>query len=661
VEHVDSIIFGVDISKGSPKARTPPHYALVILQNNQTEKLRMLTKHKLLQLIQQHKPDILATDNIYELAPQRKELLKLLQQIPPSTKVVQITGRDHTDTLPRIAQRYGITFNRFDPVDEAHACALLAQKGVGYLLEAFENATRITITRARSPGRGGWSQNRYRRKIHGAVRTKTRDIEAYLKEYAKTHNTSYTLKVVRGYGGYTRGEFIVQAPRDKLHIQSERTENVQVEVKSIEKDSIKLTPLHKPKHPYIIAGIDPGTTTALAVLNLEGQLLHLGSSRTTSISATIETLSHLGRPLIIATDVNPTPHSVERIRRSFNAVSCTPPESLSIEEKIELTQHMEYANTHERDALAAALYAYRKYKNKFQQIERKTLKNADAEEIKAKVVRGAPIDSTPEPAKTETTPTPRKTETPSIKKETVRKQQEQIKILKEYINELQKQITSKDLEIRALQNKIRTLQTKEHEKLKRDKEIRIRNKKIRQLKTEIQRKDSKIRQLKELNHKINQMRKLEITGHATPVKVVESFTRDSIKQTQENYGIKKGDLLLIINASGGGAATADLLAQLQVKAVITCSDMSHAAEQRLFTHNIPVFSTTQLQVKREDDFAIVNTEELHRAIAEWEKKAEKERYKQKQQWLQQLIQEYQSERRKQLKKQQEQYNGVENR
>ncbi|CAD7767054.1 MAG: hypothetical protein DNFNHJIP_00460 [Candidatus Argoarchaeum ethanivorans] len=149
------------------------------------------------------------------------------------------------------------------------------------------------------------------------------------------------------------------------------------------------------------------------------------------------------------------------------------------------------------------------------------------------------------------------------------------------------------------------------------------------------------------------MRKLEMTGYATPVKILRSFTKDSIQQTKDANGIKKGDVILIMDASGGGTATADILAQLQIKAVATYNEMSHEAEQQLFINNIPVFSAVQLNIKRENEFAIATTEDITQAITQWEKNAEKYRYNQKQEWLQQLIKEYQSNRKKELKNLQE--------
>ncbi|PHP46139.1 hypothetical protein B6V01_000680 [Methanosarcinales archaeon ex4572_44] len=649
-------IFGIDIAKGSPAARRDPSYAVVILQDKNLEKLRMVERHRLLQLIRDYKPEILAIDNIHELGSNRRELNRFVGALPFGTRVVQVTGGDEPGSLEAIARRYGIAINRFDPASEAHACALLAQNGVGSVLQVFEDATRITVTRARSLGRGGWSQNRYRRKVHGAVRAMTREIEAHLKAYTESNKTSYSLRVARGYGGYTRGEFIVQAPREELKVRTGRFSDVQVRAKTIEKDSFKFKPLRGSKRVYVIVGIDPGTTTGVAALDLGGEVVYLGSSRTTGIPETVETLSEIGKPLVVATDVNPMPHSVERVRRSFNAVAGLPPESLGIDEKIELTQGFEYANAHERDSLAAALYTFKRYKNKFSQIEQKVHTPSDLDEVKARVVKGETIDSALSELRSESTSARseamvEKVESPKVKDETLLRKEEEIGTLREYVSYLEEKITSRDATIKRLEGKIKTFKTEEYKKLKRGKEIKIRNKKIKQLKFELKKKNDVIAGLKERNRNINHMRRLEMTGRATPVKVVDSFTRDSIRKTQERYGIKKGDVLIITDASGGGSATADILAELGVRAVIACNEMSHAAAEELFTQNIPVFSPGQLPPRIENDFAVVATDDLRHAIAEWEKRAEEYRKSQKREWLQYLVDEYQSKRKKELKKQ----------
>ncbi len=58
-----------------------------------------------------------------------------------------------------------------------------------------------------------------------------------------------------------------------------------------------------------------------------------------------------------------------------------PSTSLSIEQKIKDTRNIAHSNDHERDALAAGRDAYRSYKNKLEQIEKKAPEEVDLDEL----------------------------------------------------------------------------------------------------------------------------------------------------------------------------------------------------------------------------------------------------------------------------------------
>lgn len=85
----------------------------------------------------------------------------------------------------------------------------------------------------------------------------------------------------------------------------------------------------------------------------------------------IKKITKFGRPLIVASDVNPLPQSVERLASSVGSRVYYPEESLQISEKIELVREHEIKikNHHERDALAAAIKAYKSYRSLFLKIE----------------------------------------------------------------------------------------------------------------------------------------------------------------------------------------------------------------------------------------------------------------------------------------------------
>ncbi len=357
-------VFGIDVIKGSVRSRSRrPMYALVRMEGQTIESESEVSMFRLFRALNEEQPDILAVDSLQEIAADQHELFFFLQNLPPQTRLVQVTGGERKETLGKVAARYNISFNRFDPWAEARTTAQVASLGAGAEVIAFENESDVVVSRHRSLGKGGWSQNRYVRKIHGAVQLKGREIEMALV----AAGLRYEKKETRAFGGCSRVAFRVFATREKVPVSTYHGADVQVRISGKRLERIQFRPLSgKPR--YLIAGIDPGTTTAVAALDLDGNLLHLASSRQMNMGDVVESLFRVGKPLIIASDVQEMPYSVEKIRRAFSAVAYTPKQDVSVETKIELTASFAYGNDHERDALSAALDAYRQYRHKFQNL-----------------------------------------------------------------------------------------------------------------------------------------------------------------------------------------------------------------------------------------------------------------------------------------------------
>ncbi len=168
--------------------------------------------------------------------------------------------------------------------------------------------------------------------MHGAVQLKGREIEMALV----AAGLRYEKKETRAFGGCSRVAFRVFATRDQVPVPTYRGADVQVRIHGKRLERIQFRPLSiKPR--YLIVGIDPGTTTAVAALDLDGNLLHLASSRQMTMSDVIESLYKVGKPLIIATDVQEMPYSVEKIRRAFSAIAFVPKQDVSVETKVEMT------------------------------------------------------------------------------------------------------------------------------------------------------------------------------------------------------------------------------------------------------------------------------------------------------------------------------------
>ncbi|MHC1625401.1 MAG: DUF460 domain-containing protein [Methermicoccaceae archaeon] len=369
------LVMGVDIEKGL--GSNNPRYALVLMSGEEVEEYKGVSVFRLLRMVWKKRPTLIACDNISELARGKKKLARLLSQLPPECVLIQIT--DPSTSLPKLAKNHGIKMTRLDPLDEARACAKLAMLGVGYKVEVFEPLTKVVVSRARSLGKGGWSQNRYRRKVHSSVRERASQIEERLKE----RGLSYTTHIQRGFGGYSRVEFTVDAKREDVPVRRMKHGDVRVSVKDVEKASVDYVPLQERR--YVIVGIDPGTTVGIAALNLSGVPVEVFSKRGMSQADATRHILSTGTPVLIASDVFPPPRTVQKLASAFQ-VECVG-NQLSVDEKRRLASMYDPANDHERDALAAALSAYKHYAPRIKKAERKAPAFCDIDSIRAAAIR----------------------------------------------------------------------------------------------------------------------------------------------------------------------------------------------------------------------------------------------------------------------------------
>ncbi len=121
----------------------------------------------------------------------------------------------------------------------------------------------------------------------------------------------------------------------------------------------------------LIVGIDIGTTTGIAILDTKGNLLELFSKKHLRLNDLINSVTKFGKPLIIATDVNPPPKKIKRIAEKVGGKLFVPKHSLSIKEKQKLISKLKLSisSKHEEDALASALKAYNYYSKLFKRVE----------------------------------------------------------------------------------------------------------------------------------------------------------------------------------------------------------------------------------------------------------------------------------------------------
>ncbi len=646
-------VFGIDIIKGSVRSRSRrPMYALVRMTGPVIESESEVSMFRLFRLLGEERPDILAVDSLQEISVDQHELFAFLQRLPPQTKLVQVTGGERKETLGKVAARFNISFNRFDPFAEARATAQVASLGAGAEVIAFENESEVVVSRHRSPGKGGWSQNRYVRKIHGAVQLKSREIEMALA----ASGLKYEKKETKAFGGNSRVVFRVFATRDQVPVQTYRRADVQVRINGKRLERIRYRPLSaKPR--YLIVGIDPGTTTAMAALDLDGNLLHLQSSRQMTNADVIEALFRVGKPLVIASDVQEMPYTVEKIRRAFSAIAFTPKQDVSVETKVELTASYPYANDHERDALSAALGAYLQYRQKFQNLIKRIPPGHDLDEVRARVIRGQSLDHVlgemkvvPQAPAVEAPP-------PVVGEkhdERVRVLDGMVKRLRTFVAELQDELSTKDYEIQRLQGRLRKNHSAREVELAKDTEVVKRDAIIRSLKQRLRKEERHNRNLSRRIARIRKFAELSMEGEVVPVKVMESLTRDGVRRLGEETGIEAGDIVFVLRTSGWGKSVVRELADAGVGAVVISSpaaaEIDPLMKPAFREAKIPLLTNKDAGVQVRGKQGLAGKDSLDSALAQWRDEQARHEREKKSEQIEHIFKEYKSERGKEVRK-----------
>ena len=643
---LDALVFGVDIQSGDVRGDAPS-YALVIFDGESVER-DVVSYRKLRRLIQSETPAIVATDNTYELAEDKSALVGFLRELPSETKLVQVTGAERPEPLSRVAKRHGVPYAK-PPMKEAEATARLAARNVGYEVSAFTDTTRVKVARGRSTGKGGWSEDRFTRRIHGSVRNAAREVESKLGEAA----LDYTKDVTEKYGGYSRAVFEVEAKPSELPVSTRRSGDVRIEIEREQRDGIEYRPLAK-RRDHVVVGIDPGTTTAVALCDLDGSVLDVWSTRTADTADVIEWIIEHGRPVVVAADVEPIPGTVEKIRRSFDAAGWTPERDLPVDRKLHRTRAESYDNDHERDALAAALFAFDAHRDQFERIGAKVPAGIDRERVIARVVAGEQSieavlddlsDDEEEPSESDSHD-PREL---TAEEKKIKRLEARVDRLERHVDDLKQTVSTKNDRISELESELSAARREERREARERREVTRLERENERLKRKLaeaeqatEALDGKLERLKELwklDHS-NFADVAEAKQGLVPVKPVEQFTKGAIQAAHESYGIAAGDVVYLRDASGAGRATAERLAEFEPRVVLRDGGLSEQADAVLFDHEIPVGPAADVTIQEVDELAIAREREIEAVIEDWQRRAAERRKEKKAAELDQLISEH---------------------
>ncbi len=457
----------------------------------------------------------------------------------------------------------------------------------------------------------------------------------------------------------------------------------------------------------IIVGFDPGLTVGIAILDLMGNLLSLKSFKEIRRSEIISHIICHGRTVLVATDVYPTPKTVKKLASTLNSKIWSPYKNMSVESKIYIVDSYLHGNdidkntlelpqnAHERDALAAAVKTYRDHLNKFRQIEKRAEKAEITEmvdTIKTMVINGTSISNAIEQIsedinktdsllkrsnkkistepKLETKPktfeehkmgksieTSKKITEDNGKMnsedEIISKLKNKLKSQQKYIDNLkQKNILLEDeisvyqTEMSKLQSKVDKIHYNYTKKILEKKELASKIAIIKRLQKNYIDEKAKSSELEEKLRSKNNLKAYEHSENAVPVKIIESFTKEGIKEACDRWKIKSDDVVLIKNSEGGGSQTASMIIKIGVKAVITMDKISDPAINVFEEYMIPLIQATKIEMNSMNEFSIVNSKTLEKEIERWNEQINNQKKNENKKKLLKLVDEYRAQRRR---------------
>ncbi len=633
----NEVILGLDIASGSPLSHSGAKFSAVLLKDDSIqEKYNLISLNEVISIIKKNKVSIVATDNIFEIFPNIKGVYTILAKIPTYTKIVQVTGSPpRMISLKVLARRIGYHFSRkLTAIETAEISARLAAMGIGSFLHVFESETIIKISRGRSIGKGGQSANRYRRRLHTLIKEYFNEVTSKLKD----HNFKFEVNTRISDSGLSSATITVFGAYSDVRsiIHPFRTSDIRVNVYPVRKQ-ISFVPLSIESNllssnaDFYILGLDAGTNIGIAMINLDGEIIYINSAKNLSRSDLLKILLEFGTPVVVTSDVPSPPQIVKKISSIYNARLYLPEHPYSISEKQHLMRslppNVSINDSHERDALAAAIKAFNHYKAKITQVEQKIMElphYIDGNLVKALVLRGLNIN---EAIKKVLPKIPEAVSSHETKESTIDidKLLKKMQQLRNEFNELSEkfeQVLSENrylkFKISELEDYIKYSQTKTYRNIRKDRLITKLNHKIRALEESLHELEGENAQLRGSLEQLKRIENSYIRGDVLPAKIVSSFTKDAILKIEDLIGIRRGDILFFNDASGGGVSTVDYLYNKKIRAVILNGNPTHLSFERLIELRIPFIFSSDISYEIINNIAYIDRnifeEQLERSL-----------------------------------------------
>lgn len=384
----------------------------------------------------------------------------------------------------------------------------------------------------------------------------------------------------------------------------------------------------------MIVGIDPGTTLGYAVLDLDGNLLELKSSKHLKLSQLISRIIEKGKVILVGCDKKDIPNFVQNFAIKNGAKIINPKEDLSIREKKDITSKLKPEDDHQRDALVSALYALKettpllKKIDSFIKINKK--KNLENELKELVILRGKSIRdalSELEPPKIEEEILEKIEEEKVLTKndflklyKNLKKRKKEIQILKDYNNKLLSQINDFKQKYKYLSKKLSKLKLIEQPQ----ELLHFKEKRIKSFSQDINLKQEQINSLQKEITKLFSF--LSSLNKNYLIKKLNNLGYKEYERLNPLLNIQKDDILLVDDPNITSDKTISLLNN-KVNLIVYKKNISKKISELPFIF----IDSKKLKIEENKYFAVVNKKEF-------------DKYKHKSNVLGKIIEDYKRER-----------------
>ena len=184
-----------------------------------------------------------------------------------------------------------------------------------------------------------------------------------------------------------------------------------------------------------------------------------------------------------------------------------------------------------------------------------------------------------------------------------------------------------------------------------DAELATKDAMIENLRRQLQGERRRSRRLKKRMERMRTVAKIEISEDYTPLKVLDSLTREGVRSLQEEVGIVKGDVLYVQRTHGWGRGVVKDLAGTGVRALVVGGEPPDPLLVRVAREaGLPLLPADAVRPDIRGRTGAAKTDALEDAVLEWEEEQKEYRREKETERLEYLFKEYRSEREKEVRR-----------